>query len=114
MKIVDFSVREADTYKKSKKELLKRFRHLDEDIKKFLLSVEKLEDLGIPLGGGFYKARIANSDKNKGKSAGYRLITLLKVVDTKIYLVYIYDKSDLENISEEELNALFCGGGLRI
>ncbi len=109
MKIVDFSVQEADSYKKSKKELLKRFRHLDEDIKKFLLSVEKPEDLGMPLGGGFYKARIANSDKNRGKSAGYRLITLLKVVDTKIYLVYIYDKSDLENISEEELDALFVG-----
>ncbi|MGZ5209179.1 MAG: type II toxin-antitoxin system RelE/ParE family toxin [Sulfuricurvum sp.] len=106
MKVSDFIVLKSDSYQKSKKDLLKRFRQLDDDVKYFLLSVKNENDLGISLGQGFYKARIANSDKNKGKSAGYRLITLLKVVDTKIYLVYIYDKSDLENISEQELDKI--------
>jgi len=40
VKIFDFAVSEADSYKKSKKELIKRFRHIDEDIKEFLLSVD--------------------------------------------------------------------------
>ena len=109
MKIVDFAVSEADSYKKSKKELIKRFRHIDKDIKEFLLSVDTPNDLGVSLGNGFYKARIANTDKNRGKSGGYRLIALLKVVDAKIYLVYIYDKSDLQNITEEELDRLVIG-----
>lgn len=106
MKVSDFTVLKSDSYQKSKKDLLKRFRQLDNDVKEFLLSIENDNDLGISLGQGIYKARIANSDKNKGKSAGYRLITFLKVVDTKIYLVYIYDKSDLENISEQELDKI--------
>ena len=68
-----------------------------------------MDDLGISLGDGIYKVRIANSDKNKGKSAGYRLITLLKIVDTEIYLIYLYDKSDLENITEKELDEMIRG-----
>ena len=109
MTIADFSVHKADVYKKAEKQLLKRFRHLNTDVKSFLLSIEIIDDLGVSLGNGFYKARIANSDKNKGKSAGYRLVTLLQVIETTIYLVYIYDKSDLENISESELDALIVG-----
>lgn len=104
MKVLDFFVQESDSYKKSKKQLLKRFRNLDKDVKEFLLDVKTNDDLGISLGSSIYKARIANTDKNRGKSGGYRLITLLKVVDTKIYLLYIYDKSDLENITEDELD----------
>ncbi len=104
MNVSDFSVKESDSYKKSKKHLLKRFRNLNSDVKEFLLDVKTNDDLGISLGSGVYKARIANSDKNRGKSGGYRLISFLKVVDTKIYLLYIYDKSDLENITEDELD----------
>lgn len=105
MNIVDCKVLKTDSYIKASKQL-KRFKSLEDDVRDFLLNVKELNDLGIPLGNGFYKARIINSDKNKGKSAGYRLITLLRIVDTKIYLVYIYDKSDLENINEEALDTL--------
>lgn len=72
MKICDFVVQETDSYRKAKKSLLKKFRHIDEDVKEFLLGVKSIEELGTPLGGGFYKARIPNSDKNRGKSRGYR------------------------------------------
>lgn len=108
MKVFDFIVLKSDSYIKSAKQL-KRFRNFENDIKDFLLSINDIGDLGIPLGNDFYKVRIATSDKNKGKSYGYRLITLLKVVDTKIYLVYVYDKSALENISEEEIDRLIIG-----
>jgi hypothetical protein len=50
--------------------------------------------------------RIANSDKNKGKSAGYRLISYLKIVDDELYLLYIYDKSKIENLTENEIDKL--------
>lgn len=106
MNIKPFSVFESVTYKHSKKQLKKRFRQIDSDVNQFLHSLESVNDLGISLGDGIYKVRIANSDKNKGKSAGYRLITLLKVIESHIHLIYIYDKSDLENITEKELDEM--------
>jgi hypothetical protein len=53
-----------------------------------------------------YKTRIANSDKHSGKSGGYRLISYLKLVDNELYLIYIYDKSDFENLSENKIDQL--------
>ncbi|MDD2780165.1 type II toxin-antitoxin system RelE/ParE family toxin [Sulfuricurvum sp.] len=109
MNITAFSVFESSAYQHSKKQLKKRFRLIDSDVTKFLHSLESVDDLGISLGDGIYKVRIANSDKNKGKSAGYRLITLLKVIESNIYLIYIYDKSDFENITEKELDEIIQG-----
>lgn len=109
MNITAFSVFESTAYQHSKKQLKKRFRLIDSDVTKFLHSLESVDNLGISLGDGIYKVRIANSDKNKGKSAGYRLITLLQIIESNIYLIYIYDKSDLENISEKELDEMIRG-----
>lgn len=109
MNITAFSVFESSAYQHSKKQLKKRFRLIDSDVTKFLHSLESVDDLGIALGDGIYKVRIANSDKNKGKSAGYRLITLLQVIESNIYLIYIYDKSDLENVTEKDLDEMIRG-----
>jgi len=62
--------------------------------------------LGINLGQGVYKVRIANSDKKSGKSSGYRLISYLKLVDNRLYLMYIYDKSDFDTVSENTIDEL--------
>lgn len=59
--------------------------------------------LGENLGANLYKIRLANKDKAKGKSAGYRIITyLVEEVETEfiIYLVKIYDKSEDSTISK--------------
>jgi len=53
-----------------------------------------------------FKVRVANSDKNKGKSAGYRLISYLAVVENELHLLYIYDKSKLVNVTEKEVDSL--------
>jgi hypothetical protein len=39
----------------------------------------------------------------KGKSGGARVITYLVTGDKEVYLVFIYDKSQLENISKEQI-----------
>lgn len=97
----------TDTFSKAQKDLTKKYKHCNEDLIDFLRTLETENDLGVSLGNGYYKVRIANSDKNKGKSAGYRLITLVKVVENTLYLVYIYDKSTLENISESDIDSIF-------
>jgi hypothetical protein len=42
------------------------------------------------------------SSKGKGKSDGARVITYLVTGDKEVYLVFIYDKSQLENIPKNK------------
>ena len=103
---MSYSIVEQALYLKALKKLSKKYKHVEDDIESFLLSMESIDDLGVELKNNVYKVRIANSDKNKGKSAGYRLITYVKLVENEIHLIYIYDKSSLANISEKELDLL--------
>ena len=103
---MSYTVIEQDLYLKALKKLSKKYKNIESDIENYLLSIESIEDLGIELKNNVYKVRIANSDKNKGKSAGYRLISYVKIMDSELHLIYIYDKSSLENISEKELDRL--------
>lgn len=41
--------------------------------------------------------------KGKGKSGGARVITHVIVIREQIYLLTVFDKSEKENISDEEL-----------
>jgi hypothetical protein len=49
---------------------------------------------------------MAITSKGKGKSGGARVISFLVTEDKEIYLTYIYDKSQLENITKEQINEL--------
>jgi len=49
---------------------------------------------------------MAITSKAKGKSSGARVITHIKVMDSIIYLVTIFDKSEQSSISSFELNEL--------
>lgn len=59
--------------------------------------------MGIPMGHDCYKIRMAISSKGKGKSGGARVITFVQIIKTTIFLLSIYDKADIDNISDREL-----------
>ncbi|MDD2906211.1 MAG: hypothetical protein PHW94_00260 [Sulfurimonas sp.] len=101
-----FQVVEKLLYQKAYKKLSKQYRQIDDDIDNFLNSISSKEDLGIELKSNIFKTRIKNSDKNKGKSAGYRLISYIALIDNELHLLYIYDKSKLENLTEKEIDNL--------
>ncbi len=102
----NLTIKDTDAFNKAVKALKKRFRNIEQDWLDFVNSIKTDEDLGVCLGDGIYKTRIANSDKHSGKSGGYRLISYLKLVDNELYLIYIYDKSDFENLSENKIDQL--------
>lgn len=107
MNLKRFEFIELPTYLKSVKKLKKRFKNIDLDVDSFFKKhVNHIDDLGIKLHENIYKARIKNSDKQAGKSSGYRLITYVEISENKINLLYIYDKSDLANISDKELDRI--------
>jgi len=101
-----YTVVEQELYKKALKKLSKTYRNINLDIKDFLESINAKKDLGIELKSNVFKVRIANSDKNKGKSSGYRLVSYLAVIENELHLLYIYDKSKLVNITEKEVDEL--------
>jgi len=59
---------------------------------------------GTPIGKGCYKIRV--SLPGKGKRGGARVITYIEIVENTVYLLAIYQKADMENITEKALDAL--------
>ncbi len=106
MNFSGFDIFESEHFAKELKRLSKKYKNIKKDCKVFVDSINDEGSLGVDMGGGLYKARIANSDKNRGKSAGYRLVSYIKVVESEIWLVHIYDKSELENITENKLDEI--------
>ena len=101
-----YTIVEQELYTKALKKLSKIYKNINSDVKRYLETINSKEDLGIELKSNIFKVRIANRDKNKGKSSGYRLISYLAVVENELHLLYIYDKSKLSNITEKELDML--------
>jgi len=97
---------EKTLYKKSYKKLSKQYKNIQNDIDSFFNSIHSKDDLGVELKSNIFKVRIKNSDKNRGKSAGYRLISYLALVENELQLLYIYDKSKIENLTENEIDKL--------
>jgi len=85
------------------KKLAKKYKLISSDLQKFIDDFETLHTNATKIKSNLYKTRLANSSKNKGKSAGYRLYYYLKIGDT-VYLLTIYDKSEIEMINENILN----------
>ena len=93
------------TFKKSAKKLSKHYKNFKKDLQSFLVSLDDSPKQGTKLAQGLYKVRIKNTDNNKGKSAGYRIITY-SVIEDEIFLVDIYAKSEMENITTEAIDMI--------
>ena len=85
------------------KVLSKKYPSIKEDVNKLVSFLKSNPVIGESLGKDCYKIRIAIKSKAKGKSSGGRLITCVKVIQNTVYLLALYDKSTIENISDEEL-----------
>jgi len=85
-------------FEKSLKRLSKKYRSLKEDYIRFLLELENNPMLGDEIFPNCRKARIAIKSKGKGKSGGGRIVFYFEIVEDKIILLFIYDKSEMENV----------------
>jgi mRNA-degrading endonuclease RelE of RelBE toxin-antitoxin system len=100
---MNYEVVAIPNFGKELKKLAKKYPSLTEDFKALILSLEENPLQGISLGNSCYKIRMAITSKGKGKSGGARIVTFVKISQTTVYLLSIYDKSDKENISDKEL-----------
>jgi len=110
-----YTVKVQYTFAKEAKRLGKRYLSLKEDIAKLGEELLANPHLGTDLGGGLRKIRLAITSKGRGKSGGARVITYTVVVridETDINLLTIYDKAERDSISKHELQELLQKNGL--
>ncbi len=103
----------SDFFKREVKPLAKKFPSLSQEIRELSAQLRENPQLGTPLGKNCYKIRLAVKSKGGGKSGGVRVITHVVVqvqtgADgvTTVYLASIYDKSERENITDDQLKSL--------
>lgn len=99
----DFKIFTSEIFVKSVKKLSKKYSSLPEDLLKFKEFLLLNPTTGISLGKDCYKVRMKITAKQKGKSGGARVVTYVLIVQRKIILLDIYDKSEIETISDKEL-----------
>ena len=103
---MSYNIKATQRFKKELKQLSKKYKKLKVDYKNLLDSLEENPTFGTPLGNNCYKIRIPNSSIPTGKSGGFRVVALVKIVDNKIILLTIYSKTDKDSITIEELNLI--------
>ncbi len=95
----------SPTFQKNIRTLSKKYRNIRQDLQPVINQLEQGELLGDQIAGiGYpvFKLRIKNSDIQKGKSGGYRLIYYVKT-STGIVLLTIYPKSEQSDIEANEI-----------
>jgi mRNA-degrading endonuclease RelE of RelBE toxin-antitoxin system len=95
-------------FKKDLSQLAKRYRSIRKDLESLISQLQAGEIIGDRIAGLNYqvfKVRLKNSDIQKGKSAGYRVLYYLKT-NTTIILVTIYSKSDLSDIQNQVIEEI--------
>ncbi len=100
---MDFNIIPLPGFLKDLKSMSKIHRSIVKDVDHLALTLKNFPDQGIAIGKGCYKIRLAISSKGKGKSGGGRVITCVKVVQQTVYLLAIFDKSEMDNIDDDEL-----------
>lgn len=103
---MSYSVELSSNFKKEAKKLIKKYPSLKIELVKLFLELEQNSTLGIPLGDNIYKIRLAIASKNKGKSGGARVLSFVKVTDTRVLLFSIYNKGEIDYLTENEIKAL--------
>ena len=90
------------------KRLAKKYKSLPEDYLTFSKKLKENPFLGSDLGGGVRKIRMAIGSKGKGKSSGARVLTLTVLVsdDADVTLLTIYDKDEIDNVSDNYIKWL--------
>ncbi|NEP37526.1 type II toxin-antitoxin system RelE/ParE family toxin [Moorena sp. SIO3B2] len=91
--------------------LAKKYRQIKADIQPILEQLQMGSFLGDKisgLGSTVMKVRIRNSDSQRGKSGGYRLIYLISSTES-IILLDIYSKSDQQDIEVAEIRQIIKG-----
>lgn len=98
-------------FQKSTKKLLKKHKLLLKDLENFNDKFDEYANSAVKLGKSCYKVRLENSSIPTGKSGGFRIVYFYKY-ENNIFLLEIYSKTELENISDNKILDILKNSGL--
>lgn len=101
-----FKVIPTSPFLKEYNKLQKRHHSLKDDVLALAENLAENPELGKPLGHNLYKVRLSIKSKGKGKSGGARVITYLIDAAQEVYLISIYDKTDIDSVSSNQLKKI--------
>lgn len=90
------------------KNLLKRYRHIENDLRPLLDLLRHGDTPGdriTSVGYTVYKVRLPNRDAQRGKSGGYRVIYYLQTGDTVVMLT-MYSKSEQSDVPTDAIRRI--------
>ena len=100
---MSFNVKTISVFERQAKRLIKKFPSLKKEIQTLIKELKEEPKNGTYIGNNCYKIRLSIASKGKGKSGGARVITHVIVQHETVYLLSIYDKSAIENITDKEI-----------
>src|SRR4051794_27730051 len=100
---MNFNVVSIKSFDKQAKRLSKKFPSFKKELLNLIASLEKNAFQGVVIGHDCYKIRLAIGSKRKGKSGGARVVTHVYVKANTIFLLSVYDKSEVGTITTSEL-----------
>jgi len=100
---MNYNVKTINVFDRQIKRLAKKFPSLKKELKKLINSLKEDPKHGTHIGNDCYKIRLAIASKGKGKSGGARVITHIVFTDDTVYLLSIYDKSEIDNLTDKEI-----------
>ena len=96
----------TDPFLKELAKLRKKYPSLDQDVVNLANKLTSNAELGESLGTNLFKIRMSIKSKGKGKRGGARVITYLINQQNEVYLISIYDKSEIDSVSKEVLKSI--------
>lgn len=100
---MSFEVRTISVFERQAKRLTKKIPSLKSELAELTNQLKEEPTSGTAIGNDCYKIRLAIASKGKGKSGGARVITHVVFKNDTVFLISIYDKSDIENITDKEI-----------
>lgn len=101
-----FDVIPTPRFLRQVKKLKKKYKSLVSELIEFEESLSQNPTQGTDLGNNSYKVRLAIESKNSGKSGGARIITYVVTEQKEVYLMSIYDKSEVSTIKDSDIKKL--------
>ncbi len=98
------------TFNRNLRTLAKKYRNIRNDIQPIIEQLEQGELPGDQISGvahTVFKLRVRNTDIQKGKSGGYRLIYYVKTA-MGIILLTIYTKSEQVDVAADDIRSIIA------
>lgn len=98
---MSFNVKTLSVFDRQAKRLVKKFPSLKAELQTLISELKEDPTKGTRIGHNCQKVRLAIV--SKGKSGGARVIVHVVYKDGTAYLLTIYDKSELVNLTDNEI-----------